>query len=119
MQAVKLREVPSVNLGHEPEKLVKIIGNEHPQIISLLLVNLPPSTAARLLSELDGEIQAEVAARICSMNEVDPDVIAEIEAALLPEESSTAVEEVELSAGPAALVEILNNVDRVTERRRS
>ncbi|MDI6826904.1 MAG: flagellar motor switch protein FliG [Armatimonadota bacterium] len=100
----------------EPEKLAKIIGNEHPQIISLLLVNLPPNTAARLLSELEGEMQAEVATRICSMNEADPDVIAEIEAALLPEESSTAVEEVELSAGPPALVEILNNVDRVTER---
>ncbi|MCL6518670.1 MAG: flagellar motor switch protein FliG [Armatimonadetes bacterium] len=100
----------------EPEKLAKTIGNEHPQIVSLLLLNLPPNTAAGVLSKLDPEYQVEVATRICTMAEVDPGVIAEIEAALRPKESGTAVEEVELLSGPAALVDILNNVDRVTER---
>ncbi|HET6454790.1 MAG TPA: flagellar motor switch protein FliG [Armatimonadota bacterium] len=99
----------------KPMEAVDLLAGEHPQIISLVLAYLPSEKAAAIISRLEQDLQVEVAFRICVMDNVDRSVITYIEEAL--ESRLRRTEDiVEVAAGPDALVEILNNADRWTER---
>ena len=99
----------------KPTEAAGLLAGEHPQIISLVLANLPSEKAAAIISRLEQDLQVEVAFRICAMDNVDPSVITYIEEALRSRLRRTDTT-VEVAAGPDALVEILNNADRSTER---
>lgn len=47
-----------------PEVLVRLIGDEHPQLIAALLMLMDPEPAAAVLSALPGEVQSSVVERI-------------------------------------------------------
>ena len=99
----------------KPTEAAGLLAGEHPQIISLVLANLPSEKAAAIISRLEQDLQVEVAFRICAMDNVDPSVITYIEEALKSRLRRTE-DTIEVAAGPDALVEILNNADRSTER---
>lgn len=96
-------------------QLTRILSDEHPQVIALVLTHLPSEKAASVLSECSEETQGEVSRRICTMEETDLEVIRAIEEALQTR-LSTAGAQVTQSGGPKTLVEILNNATRSTER---
>lgn len=100
----------------ETRQIVRMIKQEEPQIIALVLVNLPRDKAAEVLSELDENLKVQVAQIICSLGEVDPDVLVAIEEALEVRLSTMGAETSSIAAGPKALVEILNNAEQSTER---
>ncbi|HEX9746054.1 MAG TPA: flagellar motor switch protein FliG [bacterium] len=100
----------------DPKAIANFIINEHPQTIALILAYLNPDQATVLVQSLDPQKQAEVARRLALLDNTSPEVIREIErvmeknlAAILSQEFSTA-------GGVSALVEILNRVDRSTEK---
>ena len=98
-------------------QIAQMLGQEHPQIIALVLTHLPPEKAAMVLSDLGEAAQAEVAHRICLMDQIEPDVLGTIEEALQTKMASTTTgPEVTASGGPNTLVEILNYAERSTER---
>lgn len=101
----------------DPSQLRSFIQDEHPQTIALILAHLNAQQAAVVLSGLPQELRAEVAKRIAIMDRTPPEVIREIER-VLERKLSTAVVTQAFSAagGIKALVEVLNNVDRTTER---
>src|SRR3954471_4140311 len=55
-----------------PEQIYVFLRNESPQTIALVVANLHTTLAAQVLSQLPPEEQAEVAARIATMNETRP-----------------------------------------------
>lgn len=100
----------------DPKAISNFIVNEHPQTIALVMAYLNSEQASTLLQALEPEKQAEVARRLATLDHTSPDVIREIErvmeknlAAILSQEFSTA-------GGVSALVEVLNRVDRATEK---
>jgi len=99
----------------DPDSAAGLLSGEHPQIIALVLANLPSEKAAEIISRLEQDQQVEVAFRICGMESVDPSVIAHIEEGIRARLVRAEVQ-AQVSAGPDALVEILNNADRSTER---
>jgi len=99
----------------DSSELARVLGREHPQVAALVLTYLPPEKAGAVLSELAGEMQPDVAHRICTMDEIEPTVLSAIEEALHARLTS-ASEQVVVSAGPKTLVEILNNASRSAER---
>jgi len=101
----------------DPSQLLSFIQDEHPQTIALILAHLNPNQAAAVLSGLPQELRAEVARRIAIMDRTPPEVIREIERVLERKLSSAVVTQTLTAAGGVkTLVEVLNWVDRTTEK---
>ena len=64
------------------EQIAPFISNEHPQTIALILSQLDSAQAAGILSQLAERLQADVAYRLATMENITPNVIKEIEEAL-------------------------------------
>ena len=72
--------------------------------------------AATILGALVPEKQAEVARRIATMDRTSPDVIKEVERVLESKLSSLVNQDYTIIGGVDAVVDILNTVDRGTEK---
>ncbi|MBN2158353.1 MAG: flagellar motor switch protein FliG [Spirochaetes bacterium] len=100
----------------DPSHLLNFIQGEHPQTIALILAYLDPQKSALILSGLPHQIQADVAKRIAQMDRTSPDVLREVERVLERKLSTLASEDFTSAGGIDAIVEVLNNVDRGTEK---
>ncbi|KAE9637034.1 MAG: flagellar motor switch protein FliG [Epulopiscium sp.] len=100
----------------DASQLLNFIQNEHPQAIALILAYLKPSQAATVLAALPQEKQADVARRIALMDRTSPDIIKEVERVLEKKLSSLVTEDYTAVGGVDAIVEIINSVDRGTEK---
>ena len=100
----------------DPSHLLNFIQGEHPQTIALILAYLDPQKAAQILAGLNHQVQADVARRIAQMDRTSPDVLREVERVLERKLSTLASEDFTSAGGIDAIVEVLNNVDRGTEK---
>lgn len=100
----------------DAHQLLNVISNEHPQTIALILCYLQADKAAQIVGELSEDIQSEVAYRIASMDNTSPMVIKEIEKVLNSKLSSVVRNDMTTIGGVETLVDILNQVDRTTEK---
>ncbi|RLL45314.1 flagellar motor switch protein FliG [Oceanobacillus piezotolerans] len=100
----------------EPQQLLNFIQNEHPQTIALVLSYLDPEQAGQILSALPQEMQADVAKRIATMDSTSPEIISQVEQILERNLSTSITEDYTQTGGIQAVVEVLNGVDRSTER---
>lgn len=100
----------------DPTQLLSYLQEEHPQTIALVLSHLAPKQAAAVLSGLPQEIRAEVARRIAIMDRTPPEVVREIERVLERKLSSVVSQSFTAVGGVKSLVEVLNFVDRSTEK---
>ncbi len=100
----------------DPSQLLNFIHDEHPQTIALILAYLPSGQASSIVSALPLEKQAEVAKRIAKMDRTSPDVIKEVERVLERKLSSLVNQVYTIVGGVDAIVDILNTVDRGTEK---
>lgn len=100
----------------DPSQLLNFIQDEHPQTIALILSYLPSAQASMVVSALPAEKQADVAKRIAKMDRTSPDVIKEVENILERKLSSLVTQDYTIVGGVDAIVDILNTVDRGTEK---
>ena len=100
----------------DPAQLLNFIQDEHPQTIALILSYLPASQASSIVSALPPEKQADVARRIAQMDRTSPDVIKQVEKVLERKLSSLVNQDYTIVGGVDSIVEILNSVDRGTEK---
>ena len=97
-------------------QLLNFIQDEHPQTIALILSYLSPQQAAMIVSALPPERQADVARRIAVMDRTSPDVVKEVEKVLESKLASLVNQDYTIIGGVDAVVDILNTVDRGTEK---
>ncbi|AJD90996.1 flagellar motor switch protein FliG [Jeotgalibacillus malaysiensis] len=100
----------------DPMQIFNFIQNEHPQTIALILSYLNPQQAGQILSSLPQDVQADIAKRIAVMDSTSPEVISEIESVLERKLSSTVQQDHTETGGIESVVEVLNGVDRATEK---
>lgn len=100
----------------EPSQLLNFIQDEHPQTIAMILSYLPATQASMVLGALPPEKQADVARRIAQMDSTSPDVIKEVERVLERKLASLVNQDYTTVGGIDAIVNILNSVDRTTEK---
>ncbi len=100
----------------EPSQVLNFIQDEHPQTIAMILSYLPPGQAAMILGAITPEKQADVAKRIALMDRTSPDVIKEVERVLERKLSSLINQDYTIAGGVDSVVNILNTVDRGTEK---
>ena len=100
----------------DASQLLNFIQDEHPQTIALILSYLSAAQSALILSALPPDRQADVAKRIAVMDRTSPDVIKEVEKVLESKLASLVNQDYTIIGGVDAVVEILNTVDRGTEK---
>lgn len=100
----------------DASQLLNFIQDEHPQTIALILSYLSATQASQVVAALPPEKQADVAKRIAQMDRTSPDIIKEVEKVLERKLSSLVNQDYTIIGGVDSIVEILNSVDRSTEK---
>lgn len=101
----------------DPVQVANLIQNEHPQTIALILAYLKPEQAGVVLSQMNHDLQIEVATRMATMERAGLEVIKDIESILQSKFSSVLKQDRgAFVGGVKSLSEVLNRVDRSTER---
>ena len=99
-----------------PEQIRTFLSDEAPQTVALVLSSLYSGLSGRVLAELPPELQTEVAARIATMGETNPEVIADVDSGLRLKLSAFSTREFASPGGVDSLAEILNSAGRSAER---
>lgn len=100
----------------DPSQILNFIQSEHPQTIALILSYLKTHQSAAVLSSLAQDKQADVAKRIATMDRTSPEIIKDVERVLEKKLSNLVTEDFTAVGGIQAIVDILNSVDRGTEK---
>ena len=100
----------------ESENLLTFIQDEHPQTIALIVSHLPFHRASEILGGLPGPKQVEVVKRVANMEQTNPEVVGEVEKGLEARLANMLTQSFEKIGGVDSVAEILNLVDRATEK---
>ncbi|MDR3281071.1 MAG: flagellar motor switch protein FliG [Synergistaceae bacterium] len=100
----------------DPQQLLSFIQNEHPQTIALILSYLSPDQSALVLGGLPPAAQWDVTRRIAKMDRITPEVLREVERVLERKLSTVMGQDFTIAGGIDAVVNLINRVDRGTER---
>ena len=100
----------------EASQILNFIQDEHPQTIALILSYLSPQQAAGIIGALTPDKQTDVAKRIATMDRTSPDVVKEVENILEQKLASLVSQDYTIVGGVDSVVEVLNTVDRGTEK---
>jgi flagellar motor switch protein FliG len=100
----------------DPAHLLNFIQQEHPQTIALILAYLEPNKSSVILKSLPHEVQSDVARRIATMDRTSPEVLREVERVLEKKLSTLSSEDYTTAGGVGGIVEILNMIDRSSEK---
>lgn len=100
----------------DPVQLMNFLQNENSQTIALIMTYLNAEQSASLLSSFSPEKQIDIATRVATMDRTSPEVILEVEKVLEKQLASVVTDDYTNVGGVQAVVNILNNVDRGTEK---
>lgn len=98
----------------EPNQLIQLIKDEHPQTIALILVHLDPTVASDVLGRLPDQLMSDVAYRIANLNKVIAGMVKEVDKVfeeILKNKDHVSTQE---AGGVARLAELLNQIDGTT-----
>ena len=95
----------------DPQQLARLVQDEHPQTIALILSHLKPTQAAALLRGLPMEIRSPVATRMADLDQISPEVVRSI--ATVIDQKLRNVEQLSRAAygGVKAVAEIFNRLE--------
>ncbi len=117
LSQIQRKEMPFAVLRKaDTAQLAGLLLNEHPQTIALIMCYIQPDKAAEVLGAFPSELQADIAERIGVISRTSPEVIKRIEAILQDKFKNIVEEDNESIGGVKTLVDILNSVDRNTEK---
>jgi flagellar motor switch protein FliG len=100
----------------DPQLLSKLIQDEHPQTVAVILANLEPDHAAEVIRLLPEEVRCDIAMRLAQLDQVSQPVqnrVAEVIAAKLREGGQY---DQGSHGGVAKTAEIFNRMDRTMSR---
>lgn len=98
------------------KNLMNMIVNEHPQTIALILSYARADQASAIIAELPKEIRVDVVERIAKMDRTSPGTIHQVESILEKKfESLLTIDLLEIG-GINYIAEIMNKIDRGTEK---
>lgn len=100
----------------DPGQILNFIQNEHPQTIALILSYLDAGQSGQILSSLPPQMQGDIARRIAVMDRTSPEIIYEVEQVLEQKLSATTSQDFTQAGGLESVVDVLNGVDRATEK---
>lgn len=99
----------------DPVAIAELVGEEHPQIISIVLSQLDSDLAASVLSSLDEETRTDVLLRVARMEEINPSALEELDHILAGQFREMKSIKPPRVGGPSTVADILNFLDNKDE----
>lgn len=99
----------------DPEAIVEVVHDEHPQIISIVLSQLDADQAASVLSGLDEDVRSDVLLRVARMEEIHPSALEELDRVLAMQVGERSVVKPPRIGGSRKVADILNCLDTSEE----
>lgn len=96
--------------------LMTVIQNEHPQTLALILSYAAPDQASRIIENLPRDIRTDVVQRVARMDRAVPNIVRIVEEVVGSKLDTSASEEMMEVGGLNYVADIMNNVDRSTEK---
>lgn len=100
----------------DPVQLANMLQNEHPQTIALVVCYLDPKTASAIVRALPENLRPEVIKRIALLDRATPEIVREVERVLERKVAAFATAQFSQVGGLETVVDIMNTIDRTTER---
>jgi flagellar motor switch protein FliG len=100
----------------EPQFLLGFLQNEHSQTIALILSYAGVDQASQIISMLPKDKQVDVVERMATIDRTSPETIKDVEAALKKKLSTVSSNQLIEADGAKNVAEILNRIDRGTEK---
>lgn len=98
------------------KSLMTVVQNEHPQTLALILSYATPEQASRIIVNLPRETQIDVVERVANMDRAYPAAIKIVEDVVKRKIGSSESEETMEVSGLNYIADVMNHVDRSTER---
>lgn len=95
----------------DPDQLVQLLQDEHPQTLALILSYLDSDMASAVLADLPPDHRVDVAVRIAKLGKVNPWILDEIEAYLVSSDKQRIPAAPPTVGGLSQLAEILKRLD--------
>jgi flagellar motor switch protein FliG len=109
------RPLETIAMMH-PKMVASLLGSEHPQTVALILSTQKSEFSGKVLSFLSDELKFDVIYRIAKIENVSPEVIAQIEDALQREIGFVVNKEQQQVGGVDKVVEIFHRMDKGADR---
>lgn len=100
----------------DPMHLASFLQNEHPQTVAVIMAHLSAEQAALVLTGLPQERQADIIRRVSTIERTSPEFLREAEKVLERKVSAIVTQESTVAGGINWAVDVLNRVDRATEK---
>ncbi len=100
----------------EPQYLLGFLQNEHAQTVAVILSYANIEQAAHIIALLPKDMQLDVIERMATLDSISPEIIKDIEKSLEKKLSSVYLDGFMEAGGIKNVAEILNHVDRSTEK---
>ncbi|MHC4942917.1 MAG: flagellar motor switch protein FliG [Planctomycetota bacterium] len=110
---------PFTALGRYPKQiLAKILKNEHPQTVALVLSQIESNRSARVIAEMDEDLRLDVLTRIARLKTPPMEILTQISNTMKEKANQALVEESPEEAQDRlrTVADVLNRVDRQTEK---
>jgi flagellar motor switch protein FliG len=95
----------------DPEQLARLIRDEHPQTVALILSYLHSEQASRLLASLDPALRCDVARRVARLDQISPAVIARITDVIKEKMAELGETRHQSYGGTRAVAELFNRLE--------
>lgn len=100
----------------DAKALSTFLVHEHPQTVAVILAHLEPEKKSDVLRRLPENLQAEVVMRMANLDNIDPEIIADIDRVLKNQLSNSHSVERSVLGGIQPVAEMLNVMDKTTEQ---
>ena len=122
---ILLKELSVANYGDmtdmlsnmDSKTIANFLSQEHPQTIAVILAKLKAKHTSEIIGYLPQELQAEVVMRIADVDQVAPEIIAEIEDVMRRELSAAGGVQRFKVGGVEKVVDMFNHFDRSREKQ--
>lgn len=100
----------------DPQRLLRLMHDELPQVKALVLSQLKPQLAARVIALMDTESKKDTVLRLAKLKEINPDVLRRVDGAMREKVQSIQTSNADAIDGRSALAEILKRMDSSSEQ---
>ena len=101
----------------DAKTIANFLSQEHPQTVAVILAKLRPKQTGEIIAMLPQEMQAEVVLRIADVEQVSPEILAEIDDVIRREFTSLGGVQRFKVGGVEKVVEMFSHLDRSREKQ--
>ncbi len=101
----------------DAKTIANFLSQEHPQTIAVVLAKLKPKQSGEIIAHLPQELQADVVMRIADVDQVSPEILAEIDDVIKREFTSMGGVQRFKVGGVEKVVEVFGHLDRSREKQ--